>query len=87
MKEPGSTIATCGLNVIARYDQNFNYKPANTWWHFLGTYTDLMVPAAGNQVDANIINFLALGSVVMPLSIELRRRARTRRDPQVLVVQ
>ncbi|MCA8937833.1 MAG: hypothetical protein KDB68_16730, partial [Planctomycetes bacterium] len=60
-----------GLNVIARYDQDFNYKAPNTWWHFLGAYTDLMVPQPGNQVDANIISFLSLGSVVMPLSIDV----------------
>lgn len=64
-------IGTGGLNVLARYDQNFNYKPPNTWWHFLGAYTDLMIPAAGNQVDANIISFLSQGSVVMPLSIDV----------------
>lgn len=64
-------VDAAGLRVLARYDHNFNRKPPNTWWHFLGAYSGLITPAPGNPVDANIVNFLSLGSVVMPLSIDV----------------
>ncbi|MBZ0136420.1 MAG: hypothetical protein K8I27_08625 [Planctomycetes bacterium] len=73
-------ITTGGLNVVARYDGDFNYKDPANWWHFLGTYpqvgsgNELILPqqpttSPNYQTEVNWINFFSRGSLVMPVSI------------------
>ncbi|MCB9893120.1 MAG: hypothetical protein H6839_01570 [Planctomycetes bacterium] len=75
-------ITANGLNVVARYDRDFNRKDPANWWHFMGTYppvgdpNQLVVPAVppGNpnyNNELNSINFFARGSLVIPVSIGL----------------
>lgn len=75
-------ITTDGLNVVARYDGNFNRKDPANWWHFLGTYpaigsgNELINPVLpstdpGYQTEVNWINFFSRGSLVMPVSINV----------------
>ena len=75
-------VTTGGLNVIARYDGNFNRKDPAHWWHFLGTYpavgsgNELILPqqpstSPGYQNEVNWINFFSRGSLVMPVSINV----------------
>ena len=65
-------IDASGLRVVARYDQNFNRKSANQYWHFLGEYSiDLFPAQPGNQQYTNMVNFWSLGSVVMLVSIDV----------------
>lgn len=71
-----------GLNVVARYDGDFNYKPQSQWYHFLGTFPGteadepLIMPSTAqgsefHEAEVNAINFLSRGSVVMLMSIDV----------------
>lgn len=75
-------ITTGGLNVVTRYDSNFNRKDPANWWHFLGTYpqvgsgNELIMPqqptsSPGYQTEVNWINFFSRGSMVVPVSISV----------------
>ncbi|MDC1142026.1 hypothetical protein OAU50_02965 [Planctomycetota bacterium] len=65
-------ITANGLNVLARYDENFDRKDPADWFHFFSSYTDLVQPQdPNNQTNVNQINFFAAGTCVIPVSIDM----------------
>lgn len=67
-------ISSQGLNVLARYDMNFNRIDPADYWHFLASYqTDLFPTPTGPtaQTVQNCIDFFSQGSCVCLLSIDI----------------
>ncbi len=75
-------ITGSGLNVVARYDANFNRKDPALWYHFLGTFpgvgqtNELISPSLPTthpnyQQQVDRINFFSQGSVVMLVSLDV----------------
>ncbi|MCC6464556.1 MAG: hypothetical protein IT463_04365 [Planctomycetes bacterium] len=61
-----------GLHVVRRYDAQFNYKDPTTWWHFLGTYTNLISPSnPADPTNVNQIAFFTAGTAVIPVSLDV----------------
>ncbi|MHC4840863.1 MAG: hypothetical protein ACYTDT_07840, partial [Planctomycetota bacterium] len=65
-------ITANGLNVLTRYDENFNRKDPADWFHFLSSYTDLVLPGnPSNPISVNLAAFFSAGTCVVPLSIDV----------------
>ncbi len=65
-------IGPNGLNVLGRYDENFNRKDPAEWFHFFSSYTDLVTPSdPNNQTNVNQIAFFSAGTCVVPVSIDV----------------
>ncbi|MBK9974589.1 MAG: hypothetical protein IPP14_07425 [Planctomycetes bacterium] len=61
-----------GLHVLQRYDQNFAIKDPALWFHFLGTYSNLIQPSnPADPTNVNQINFFTAGTCVIPVSLDM----------------
>lgn len=69
-------ISAGGLNVVARYDDQFQPKQPGQYLHFMGEYNPATIgwgnnPPNPQNVRDNLIQFFALGSAVVLLSLDV----------------